>query len=815
MVIYRSYLSQLHSLTNEQRAVLESVRAGHNVFITGQAGTGKSFLVKEIVKSLRNDGKKVVILCASGIATTVYDDLGATSASTVHSFYGLRTADLPWRLVAGRALEDNLCSHRIKGVDCVIWDEASMSSRRILEIVNRLHLLSFESDVTPPATKPFNGVQLVVVGEFLQLRPVPNILDTGEFMFKSRLFERAISHRYELKEIMRQDEGADVQFVNFLREIRMGQCSDATYTFIKQLERELEIPEDEITHIFFRKTPAQVFNLRRVKELPGPEVHFHATDTGNTTNMNCPADSLLILKEGCKVMLVWNKSDRLRNGSRGTFVGRNGEDNIEVHFEGIGKISIKQEKWQKSNRYGEVVGHRTQFPVILCYAITCHKAQGLTLDAAIIHCSKEFVPGLMYVSFTRVRKPECLQVLNFRKRQLLTPSPDCVNVCEYNVPEEDDLACCRNNHLQPGDLHVSETIAEEGQALGDEEVVPVDDNTIKNVIESYFERGNPDELYLDLETVYAVLSDESSHNFLRFSPESFSLRKLLDAMRISEPLSSYAEAKNVLLEELITKNDQLDVMGKVLWSSACKIVIEESLLDSDDFTISSKEWSLRTKELYLYITRSKEFLDDFRLFFRVNELSTNQTAVAADLMQSVYKETVSAVAERVRKTEFQSPVLINVAEMQSQGLSKIRYIGAWAVAKVLHNKLKYVRLNMASTSKKTNKSVSEALKICNVLDEYVVGNVSELQKSSRYPETLSVTENHQYRSRGLLHIEDNTYEFFLELENFRVKVLNNSKLRLTKENLVDDALASTLKNEALLTKWKSCFPIDEIDKVKK
>lgn len=96
MVIYRSYLSQLHSLTNEQQAVLETVRAGHNVFITGQAGTGKSFLVKEIVKSLRNDGKKVVILCASGIATTVYDDLGATSASTVHSFYGLGTADLPW-----------------------------------------------------------------------------------------------------------------------------------------------------------------------------------------------------------------------------------------------------------------------------------------------------------------------------------------------------------------------------------------------------------------------------------------------------------------------------------------------------------------------------------------------------------------------------------------------------------------------------------------------------------------------------------------------------------------------------------------------
>lgn len=328
-------------MTDEQQEVLDTVKNGHKVLISGRAGSGKSFLIQEILK---NDlGKKVVILCSSGIATTVYDDLGhGTSASTVHSFYGLRTAELPWRLVVERALQHNLCSERIHRVDCVIWDEASMSSRRVFEIVNRLHLPFLESDVTPPLTKPFGGIQFIIVGEFLQLRPVPNILDAGEFMFKSTLFNRAIAHRFELKTLMRQNE-TDFTFVNCLREVRLGQCSVESLRFIKQLERELTIPEDEITHIFFCKIPASVFNLRKLEQLPGPEIRIESTDNGDTTNINCPAESLLVLKEGCKVMLVWNKSKRLRNGSIC------GEDHIEILFEVQGRVQLNREVWQKTN----------------------------------------------------------------------------------------------------------------------------------------------------------------------------------------------------------------------------------------------------------------------------------------------------------------------------------------------------------------------------------------------------------------------------------------------------------------------------------
>ncbi|KXJ08430.1 ATP-dependent DNA helicase PIF1 [Exaiptasia diaphana] len=797
-------------LNNEQQVVLDTVIAGHNVLITGQAGSGKSFLVKDIFKKLSLLGKNVAIVCSSGISTTVYDDLGAKNATTVHSHYGLRTAELPWRLVVERALHDNLCTHCIKKMDTVIWDEASMSSRRILEIVNRTHLFYIETDITPPHTRPFGGIQLVVVGEFLQLRPVPNLLDTGEFMFKSLLFDRAITHRVELKTLMRQNE-TDVEFVNCLREVRLGECSDDSLRYIKQLGRDLSVPETEITHIFFRKIPAKVFNINKLQELPGPEIRLQEFDNGDAANINCPAESVLVLKEGCKVMLIWNKSHTLRNGSMGTFMGMVGEDNMEVMFENEGVVQLKRETWQKNNRYGEITGTRLQFPLILAYGITCHRSQGLTLPAAAVHCTKEFVPGLIYVALSRVKKAECLQVLNFRKNQLLPPDSECVNVCQHNSPLLESLQCCRNDFLLQGDLTVSEDINNHADAENEH---PPDDtmHQIETII-TFFEMGGSQqeaELYLDLDTVYAVLSDEVSHDFIRYPPASFSVQRVLASMKIEVPLSQYAEDVNTCIEHL--PHDQLDVLGKVLWGRTCKFVMEESLLDQNDYNLSSKQWSLNTKDLFLHITRSQEFITDFKMLFGVNDLNLIQRSVAADLTQKVYQEVIGAIADRVRKNEYESDLIMNAKEMQVEGLGKIRYMAGWCVAKVLHEKLNYVKVNLVSKIKKTKETVAKCLEMSNLLQEFAVANIAMLQKSSKYPKTHSLTENRQYLSRGLIHVEDCVYEFFLDLENFRINVLNNARLRMFKEKLVDHALAEVLKNDSLIEKWQTCFP-SNIDKV--
>lgn len=282
-------------------------------------------------------------------------------------------------------MANNLVAERVKAVDVVIWNEISMSSRRVFELANKIHLELASKCDTPLS---FGGIQVIVVGDFLQLRPVANYFDLGKFAFTSPLFIRAISHRVELTTIMRQNEEDNV-FVACLKEIRVGKCGPESMAFLKKMPRDL--PEEinrSVIHVFFKRLPVQMFNLGVLFSLPGDLNRFDAVDERDVVGIQCPADQvLLLLKPGCLVMLLWNKSDTLRNGSRGKFVGVKG-DGVLVHFDGEGHVLLRKETWTKTLRTGEVIESHSQFPLTLMWAITCHKSQGLTFDSAIVHCSK-------------------------------------------------------------------------------------------------------------------------------------------------------------------------------------------------------------------------------------------------------------------------------------------------------------------------------------------------------------------------------------------------------------------------------------------
>ena len=119
----------------------------------------------------------MAIICSSGIAGTIYDG----HASIVHSFYGLKTAELPWFKWLRGSFEQ---SENANNINCLIWDEASMSSQRILEVVNPIQI-EISRGMKNCGAKPFGGIQAIMVGEFTQLSPVPNLMDDGQFMFRS------------------------------------------------------------------------------------------------------------------------------------------------------------------------------------------------------------------------------------------------------------------------------------------------------------------------------------------------------------------------------------------------------------------------------------------------------------------------------------------------------------------------------------------------------------------------------------------------------------------------------------------------------
>ena len=168
---------------------------GHNVFVFGRAGTGKSYIVLRAVEQLKKVGKRVVVLCSSGIACDAYTKNGI-HAQTVHSCFDMQTSELPTRKIITRAIANPRARQTVWAGDVFIWDECSMSSRRMLELVNAiLHQLCDNE-------APFGSKQFVFVREFFQ----PSSFDRGEFMFLSELWDTAVCHRIELTKPMRQNE---------------------------------------------------------------------------------------------------------------------------------------------------------------------------------------------------------------------------------------------------------------------------------------------------------------------------------------------------------------------------------------------------------------------------------------------------------------------------------------------------------------------------------------------------------------------------------------------------------------------------------
>ena len=389
--------ANVDSLTPEQAEIFQFASTGHNVLVTGQAGTGKSRVVNAIREYCQQRGLKVAVVCSSGIACQVYDP---GVASTVHSYYRLGAADLPSEQLLNRATSDARICAKVKKVDVIIWDEASMSSARMLELVNTLHhSLSDQHD----NDLPFGGKQIIIVGEFLQLRPVPSTLDSGNFMFTSHVFRHAVPHRFQLTKVLRQSEDNKF-FLDALSDVRLGICSKETAAFIETLSRDLSPELNSVaTHIFFKKNAVLLYNRLKLEELDGDLMRFDAIYEGNGDEVNWPGERSLFLMSDCKVMLLWNKSESLKNGSIGTFKRVLDKDRLLVYFEKVGNVAIERFTWIQRNRQDETIGVVHQFPLTTAYAVTCHKSQGLELPAVVVHSSKEFVPGLLYVAMSRVR----------------------------------------------------------------------------------------------------------------------------------------------------------------------------------------------------------------------------------------------------------------------------------------------------------------------------------------------------------------------------------------------------------------------------
>uniref|UniRef100_A0A3P8T7X0 ATP-dependent DNA helicase PIF1 n=1 Tax=Amphiprion percula TaxID=161767 RepID=A0A3P8T7X0_AMPPE len=390
-------------LKKEQAAVLSAVLSGKNVFFTGSAGTGKSFLLKRIIGSL--PPKSTFATASTGVAAC---HIGGT---TLHNFAGIGSGSAPLEQCIELAQRPGVLQHWTSCRHLII-DEVSMVEAHFFD-----KLESVARSVRR-STEPFGGIQLIVCGDFLQLPPVSKGKEKASFCFQARSWRKVIQVNMELTEVRRQ---TDHSFISLLQAVRVGRVTEeVTAKLMRSSYHHIERDGILATRLCTHKDDVELTNKNKLQQLPGPVKVFEALDSDpalvKTIDAHSPVSRLIQLKVGAQVMLTKNLdvARGLVNGARGVVVafesGKHGLPRVRFLC-GVTEV-LKKERWVFKSG-GGIYLSRQQLPLKLAWAISIHKSQGMTLDCVEISLARVFESGQAYVALSRARSLEGLRVMDF------------------------------------------------------------------------------------------------------------------------------------------------------------------------------------------------------------------------------------------------------------------------------------------------------------------------------------------------------------------------------------------------------------------
>jgi ATP-dependent exoDNAse (exonuclease V) alpha subunit len=401
----------------KQGIALEIMLSGESVLLTGSAGAGKTFVLNQFIKIAKNEGKHVSVTATTGLAAT---HLGGT---TIHSWAGIGISD-----ELHHGFGDKMSKTRaeiIEKTDVLIIDEISMLHDYRLDMVDEV------CRVVRKVDKPFGGIQIIMSGDFFQLPPI-NRGDSraGGFVVNSRVWHELDPVICYIEEQYRQD---DEELLDILNSMRAGTL--VRHHAEKLLSRTEERPEEYelITELHTVNIDVDRLNDARLDKLDGDELFYTQSTTGGKNYVESLQRSVLApvtlrLKKGALVMAVKNSPNKKYvNGSLGSVIDfERGTEYPIVEYKNGKVVTMVPDTWEL--RDGDKKrASISQIPLRLAWAITVHKSQGMTLDAAIIDLRKAFVEGMGYVALSRVKNLRSLYLTGINQMALRV-SEDAQNI---------------------------------------------------------------------------------------------------------------------------------------------------------------------------------------------------------------------------------------------------------------------------------------------------------------------------------------------------------------------------------------------------
>lgn len=393
-----------------QAQALEILKTGANVFLTGSPGSGKTHTLTSYISWLKSHGIEPAITASTGIAAT------HVGGMTIHSWSGIGILERLSAEDLDRISSKEHIVRRIQKAKVLIIDEISMLSSGALSMIDAV------AREVRHDSRPFGGLQMVFCGDFFQLPPITRGGTPAEFAFSSAAWRAATPLVCYLTEQHRQDDDA---YLDVLSAIRDGSFDHTHASTILSRESDGEDLENDIPRLFTHNADVDRINEEYLGRLTTAAKKFAMVETGPSVltdglKRGCLSPATLTLKEGAIVMCTKNNPvGGYVNGTLGTVIGfvrGSGEPIIETH-DGR-ELTIMATDWAVEEN-GKIRAKITQLPLRLAWAITVHKSQGMSMDAAAIDLSRTFEYGQGYVALSRVRSLSGLTLLGWSEQASL------------------------------------------------------------------------------------------------------------------------------------------------------------------------------------------------------------------------------------------------------------------------------------------------------------------------------------------------------------------------------------------------------------
>jgi len=389
-----------------QKEALDILKLGYNVYLTGQAGSGKTFLLNKYISYLKENRVNVAITASTGIAATHINGV------TIHSWSGLGIKEKLTDNDIKKMLRKLYLRKRFLITNVLIIDEISMLHSFQLDLVNRI-CQAFKKNL-----EPFGGMQIICSGDFFQLPPVQkNRSDDAKFVTESEVW-----HNMDIKicYLQEQHRHRDLKLSKILADIRNNNINDESLKLLLSRENKEVSSIIKPTKLYTHNIDVDAINDLELDKINEKEFVYNMHSSGEIKlvellKKSCLVREELVLKKDAEVMFLKNNFDKgYVNGTLGKVIGfGDNEYPIVKTFSGK-EIIATPASWTIEE--GDVVKAKiSQIPLRLAWAITVHKSQGMTLDAAEIDLSKAFGKGMGYVALSRVKILDGIKLMGFNE----------------------------------------------------------------------------------------------------------------------------------------------------------------------------------------------------------------------------------------------------------------------------------------------------------------------------------------------------------------------------------------------------------------